>query len=466
MAASLLSFGSLCVVSLPLYAAESDAEDKIAPDGIPQPSIATRLPQNGDPNGWRAALAGRGITYAINYGGEVFGVASGGIRRGSQYTGQLEGLLNIDLDTLIGLKGLKFHAHAFQLHGRGVSVDHLGVFDTVTNYEATPSTRLFEVWMEQSLFDDKVSVRFGQMRVDYDGEFTLAPSAGLFISASFGWPSFLGSNLPSGGVTYPIIAPGVRVKVSPNDKLTLLAAVYNDDPAGPCDGDPQVCNDDGLKFRLRDNPFLIGEVQYRYSDNKSPGGLNGLVKIGGFADLGKFNDKRFGTDGRSIADPASNGIARRYHQNTGIYAIIDQQIFRPSGASSADDGIYAFGRVASLPSDRNLIDFSFDAGLRFAGLVPGRPNDEFGVAFVYNRVSNRVSGLDRDTLAATGTAGPIRSTEALAELTYKIQIKPGLILQPDLQYVWRPGGNAADPNDSTKAVENAWVLGLRSVVNY
>lgn len=77
-----------------------------------------------------------------------------------------------------------------------------------------------------------------------------------------------------------------------------------------------------------------------------------------------------------------------------------------------------------------------------------------------------MAALDRDTVSLTGAAGPICSTEALAELTYKMQIRPGLILQPDLQYVWRPGGNAADPNDSTKAVENAWVLGLRSVVNY
>lgn len=454
-----------CPVSTGALAAEADAADKSAPAGIPDPSIATSLPQNGDPFGMRAALAGRGITYAVNYGGEVFGVASGGIARGSRYSGQLEGLLNVDLDKLTGLKGLTFHGHVFQLHGRGVSTSKLGVFDAVTNYEATPSTRLFELWLEQSLFNDKLAVRFGQMRVDYDGEFVTSPSAGLFISASFGWPSFLGSNLPAGGVTYPIIAPGIRVKVTPTNRLTLLAAAYNDDPAGPCDGDPQVCNNDGLKFRMRDNPFLIGEVQYKYSDNKTPGSLAGLAKIGGFADLGKFDDKRLGTDGLSLADPASNGIARRYHQNTGIYGVIDQQVFRPASGKDTD-GVFVFGRVAGLPSDRNIIDFSFDTGFRVDGMVPGRPDDSFGAAFVYNHVSNRVSALDRDTIRVSGATAPIRSSEALAELTYKMQIKPGLILQPDLQYVWRPGGNAADPNNSAKAVENAWVLGLRSVLNY
>lgn len=444
----------------------SRTDVKSSPTGIPEPSIATSLPQNGDPDGLRAALAGRGITYGVNYGGELFGIVSGGIRRGSQYTGLLEGLLNVDLDKLASLKGLTFHAHAMQLHGRGLSASHLGIFDPITNFEATPSTRLFEIWLEQSLLNDQVSVRFGQMRVDYDGEFVNAPSAGLFISASFGWPAFLGSNLPSGGVTYPIIAPGVRVKVTPSDKFTVLLAAYNDDPAGPCAGDPQECNNDGLKFRLRDNPFIIGEVQYKYSDNKTPNGLSGLAKIGGFADLGKFDDQRFGTDGLSLANPASNGTARRYHSNTGIYALIDQQIYKPVGAKSDDDGVYFFGRVASLPSDRNVIDFAFDAGLRFNGLLPTRPNDAFGFAVAYNRVSNRLSGLDRDTVQFTGNSMPIRASETVAELTYKIQIKPGLILQPDLQYIWRPGGKAAAPNQPTKAVEDALVLGIRSVVNY
>lgn len=66
------------------------------------------------------------------------------------------------------------------------------------------------------------------------------------------------------------------------------------------------------------NPFVIGEVQYRYGDNKVANGFSGLLKVGGFADLGKLDDKRFGTHGLSLADPASNEIARRYHQNHGF----------------------------------------------------------------------------------------------------------------------------------------------------
>ena len=121
---------------------------------------------------------------------------------------------------------------------------------------------------------------------------------------------------------------------------------------------------------------------------------------------------------------------------------------------------------AGMPSDRNLVDFAFDAGLRFAGMIPGRPKDEFGVAIAHNRISSSVAGFDRDTNLFTGVVGPIHTAEWVGELTYKWQLAEGWSIQPDLQYVWRPGGNAADPNVPTKPIENALVLGVRSTVNY
>ena len=134
--------------------------------------------------------------------------------------------------------------------------------------------------------------------------------------------------------------------------------------------------------------------------------------------------------------------------------------------AGANGGITGFARVSGLPADRNLVDFEFDAGLRFTGMIPGRQSDEFGIAVGYNRISSIVSGLDRDTSFFTGDVVPVRSSEIIAELTYKAQLAQGWTLQPDLQYIWRPGGKAADPNQPTKPIDNALVLGLRSTVNY
>jgi porin len=117
---------------------------------------------------------------------------------------------------------------------------------------AFPSTRLDEMWFEQSLFNEKLSIRFGKLAADT--EFMFADSAGAFIASTFGWTTLSSDNLPFGGPIYPFASPGVRVSVKPNDRLTLMTAVYDDDPIGPCaeDLDPGQCNKHGLEFRLED----------------------------------------------------------------------------------------------------------------------------------------------------------------------------------------------------------------------
>jgi carbohydrate-selective porin OprB len=108
------------------------------------------------------------------------------------------------------------------------------------------------MWFEQSLFNEKLSIRFGKLAADT--EFMFADSAGAFIASTFGWTTLSSDNLPFGGPIYPFASPGVRVSVKPNDRLTLMTAVYDDDPIGPCaeDLDPGQCNKHGLEFRLED----------------------------------------------------------------------------------------------------------------------------------------------------------------------------------------------------------------------
>ena len=166
--------------------------------GISESSIAHNFPDKLDAGGRRAALAARGISYGINYYGEVFGVVSGGIRRGSGYFGELEAIVDFDFEKMSGWKGLTGHASAFQLHGHGISTSNVGLLNPISNIEATPATRLFELWFEQELVKDQLAVRIGQMRVDYEGEFINSKIAGLFVNTNLGWPAFMGLNLPAG----------------------------------------------------------------------------------------------------------------------------------------------------------------------------------------------------------------------------------------------------------------------------
>lgn len=433
------------------------AEEQATVPGTPDPSIATSLPAIADPAEIRSSLADRGITFGLNYIGEVLSNRKGGLERGTVYDGRLELYVDADLQKLFGWRGVSFHAHGYDIHGEGITATKVGNLNALSGIEATATTRLLELWLEQKLFDDKLSVRVGQMAVDT--EFILADSAAQFISASFGWPTITASNLPNGGSAYPLSAPGVRVEWKPTDQFAWRVGVFNDDPVGPCDIDPQVCNPHGLEFRIKDEPYVVGEVEYRYNQNGA--GLPGMVKLGGWADFGNFDDQRFDADGFSLADlPNSSGVAKRYDSDYGFYFIVDQRLFASRDGSETVTG---FARVMGAPSDRNLVDFYMDGGLVFAGFVPGRPKDTFGVAAAIAGISDRASDLDRDAIAF-GANIPIRNDEILLEVNYIAEIVPGWTFQPDFQYVWRPGGNVSD--GGPEPLGDATIIGARTTINY
>jgi porin len=268
-------------------------------------------------------------------------------------------------------------------------------------------------------------------------------------------------------------------------KLSFLGAIFNGDPAGPArpfdDPEPQRRNRTGTNFRVQDPAFLIGEAAYTYHQGKEAAGLPGTIKLGAWAHLGRrFNDQRFDNTGLSLADPNASGVARLLRGNTGAYAVVDQMIYRLPGTT--DQGIGVFARVSGSPSDRNLISFYADGGLTFKGLIPSRTDDTFGVSMGYAGISDRARKRDRDArlFAAagavdpetgefnnTGGALPVRSSEALIEVTYQAQIIPGWTVQPDVQYVFRPGGNIPNPRDPNgTAIKNAAIFGLRTTIRY
>ncbi len=429
------------------------AED--APTGIPDPSIATSLPPGlADPGGVRAALARNGIEYGVSYTADVLGNVSGGVKQSTHYAGLVEAGVVVDLEKLAGWKGLTFHADMFQIHGSSISGVNLLSLAAVSNIEAYPSTRLFELWLEQKLLNDKLSIRFGQLAAD--AEFFIADGGGTFISSTFGWTTISSDNIPVGGPIYPIATPGVRLSFEPNDNLKLMAGLWNGDPVGPCpdDLDPGQCNEHGLDFRLKDPPLLILEAAYSY--NKNGTGLPGTIKIGGWRHFDDFDDLRLNDSGGLLAN---GGDPLSHFGNRGIYAVIDQMLYRLPG--DGDKGISIFGRVAGSPSDRNQIDVYADGGVVFTGFVPSRPNDVFGVAFAYSGISDDASGFDQDSGLSV-----IRDFESVLEVSYIAEIVPGFAVQPDFQYYWHPGGNVPDPNDPTQAVPNAAVLGVRTVINY
>ncbi len=451
---SVILYGTLLIVAGfctgPLRAQQAPVpNDK----GITEPSVATSLPENGDPGGVREGLAQRGITYTFIYTNDVLSNMSGGTRRGTIDQGKLEGQLTVNLEKLAGWEDLTLYANGFQTHNTGrIRRDYVGGLNTIAAIEAAPSTRLSELWVERKLLDGAASFRIGQLVADND--FFFSDLSNMFLQQD--WPTITAVNLPGGAPAYPLSTPGARVKFDYGKDASFLLAVFNGDPAGPCAGDPDTCNRYGLNFRLRDPAFVIGEAQFRTNRDKDDSGLARTLKFGGWTHLGQFADQRFANDGTLLANPAGSGVPAQHRGDYGVYSVIDQQIYRPRGAA-ADGGISVYGLASMVPSDRNLIDIQLNGGIVFAGFIPNRPQDRFGASVVYSRFSDSVRAFDQDKINISGVPGPIRDYEANLELSYVARIIPGWTLQPDFQYVWHPSGQAG---------RDAKVLGVRSVLNF
>lgn len=434
-------------------AQDVDENDRIPQ--LPEPSIVTSLPPElADPGGVRSALASGGITLAVNYTGDILGNPTGGFRQGAQYMGRLDLQLAIDMQKAIGWKGLTFFTNGYQIHGDSLSAANLGALMPASFIESLPSTRLFEMWFEQQLAGERLSLRIGQLSAD--SEFVISESGAAFLNASWGWPSLLGINLPDGGPSYPMAAPGARLAFKPNDTLGFLFGLFSGDPAGDCPDDelPQQCNPHGLLFPFT-SPLLMVEAALRY--NQGEGELAGTLKFGTWRYFGSFVPQAIGNNGLPIGlkRPGFTAI-----DDYGYYALLDQMIYRRPGGGEPK-GVTVFGSYIVAPPDGNMIGNYWEAGVAIDGIIRSRPNDKLGIGILYTGVSSQVV----DYYRAIG-APVVPSFEAVLEVSYAAEIVPGFILQPDFQYYWNPGGHAGEPDNPYQATPDAAVMGLRTSISY
>lgn len=422
----------------------------------------------GDMNGMRSSLADKGVEFFGGYTVEVWGNTTGGIKRGAVYTGLLDFGVNLDFEKLVGWQGASFSTTWLWLSGRDASEDLVGNFLTVSNIAGFNTFRNLELWFQQDFWqrDDAasgLSIRVGQLTAD--SEFIISDYAGTFINGTFGWPAFAYTNLPEGGPGYPMGAPGVRIAVSPLPWFTFQTAAFQGNVFA------QDVNRHGFRWRLdRTQGYTwLNEGQFRWNHAAAETGLPGQLKLGAWFSSADF------------ADAYNDDV---HWGNSGYYAIVDQMLFREPSAETAapvtskdaksvqpadgkstaktfkepvaleksSQGLGAFGRISFDLQDRNFVGFYFDTGLVYTGLIPGRDEDQIGLAFGFADLTNGAA----QTLFDEGSREV--GYEAVLEFTYVAQITPWLSIQPDAQYIIRPGG--------TGDLGNAFVVGGRVAVTF
>jgi porin len=411
------------------------------------PNLSTSSTLFGDMGGLRPLLTKYGFTLTLQEQSEVFGNVSGGGRQGFEYGGLTTATLRVDPKPIFGIEGGLFNVSALQIHGRNLSADNLLTLQTASGIEADPATRLWELWYQQKMFDDKFDVKIGQQSLDQ--EFMVSTNSSLFINASSGWPEVPTADMP-GGPAYPLSALGVRGAWHPSDSVNVLAGIFNGSPVGDNVGDPQKQNPSGVSFPLNGGVLAIAELQFvsppppaadnkAASDKSAPDPLTYAYKIGFWYDSESFADLRFDTTGAPLASPASNGLPTVHGGDYAFYAVADQMVYR--WKDDPDRNINVFVRPTFTPlQDRNLVSFSLNAGVTMREPIVGRKMDAVGVSVDYARVSNSAAGFAFDTpFFNPGVFSPPRRSETVIEATYQYQVTPWWQIQPDIQYVFNPG---------------------------
>ncbi|SRR5579883_2509547 len=450
----------------------ADAQEPNFFTGLLSPSRTNLL---GDMGGLRTALGKYGLTLTLLDLNEAFGNASGGIKQSANYNGYTVMGLALDTQKGFGWDGGTANISAFQIRGRNLSSTNLLNLQTYSGIAADPTTRLWEVWYQQSFLNGKMDVKVGQQSLD--NEFIVSQGSSLFINTMMGWPMVPSADLYAGGPAYPLSSLGVRLRANPVGPLTLLAGVFQDNPpGGPFDDDSQLRGSSAWGGNFlhvgSTGALLIAEAQYAVNqpsagdidDGQHAAGLPGTYKIGAWFDTAPFPSPRFDATGLSLADPTSSGLAQMEDTNFSLYAVADQMIWRPSADGAQALGL--FTRIMAAPDDRNAIGFSVNGGATLKAPFEGRDNDTFGAGFGVARVSSYASALAQDAVYFTGAPTPIPSVETFVELTYQCQITPWWQLQPDFQYVFRPGGGIPNPDNPTLRIGDESIFGLRSSITF
>lgn len=409
---------------------------------------------------WREDWEKRGITFTGQSTSDVFANTTGGASTGSTYNGMLLAAVSLDLEKAVGWKGASFESTWLWVYGQNISTQNVG--NSLYTDGLGPATpfRCYQLWLQQEFLDDKVSLRAGVLGLD--SEFVVSEAAELFINATFGMPFLLINNFPSGGPTYPMAAPAVRLAVQPCNWLTFRTAISQANPFSP------EVNEQNLAFNFGSSGALLSlnEVAASWHDGTEYTGLPGTAKAGFWVQSGPASSDA-GGDPFAYTSPSSPAYG------TGFYALLEQQLTSPCrtmevkelqrwapyvrGAAERKktlcrEGLRSFARVGFSPQTYSVTSFYADGGLVYKGLLPGRKKDRVGVAFAYAQMGPDMGAQ------ASDQGLPGASYEAIAEFSYSLVLTPNIAVQPDLQYVIRPNG--------TTQYSNALLLGLRLVVSF
>jgi porin len=384
----------------------------------------------------RTKLEDRGITPTLTFVTDALGNPTGGLRQDFRAANNLGLDLRFDLEKLLGVHGGSFELSMSQRFGSSLSAEDIGNVFTVQQVFGGETFRVVDVAYQQKLLDDRVELRVG--RIAAGDDFLVSPYNYVFVQNGFdGTPVSIFLNAP-GMTAYPNATWGALVKGRPTRRIYVMGGLYNGDAS------IRANNHHGLDWSMHGPAFAIGEVGYQRNGLPGDPGLLGNYKAGLW-----YDDSRY-LDFNTVARGGSPHVGRG---NWGLYGLFDQVLAR-FGEHGSNRGFGVTGSALISPDHSvSQMPFFATAGFVVRGLFPSRPADVGGFGVVSGYFSQDLQESQRR--AQVG----VQRHETALELTYRFRLLGNaLFLEPDLQYINRPGG--------TGRIPDAFAAGVQAGINF
>ena len=397
-----------------------------SPTPTPEPDFWHQEELTGDWGGERARLKEKGVELEFKLTQFYQGVASGGLRRSSEYNGKFETEFKFDFGKLWGWKYWSAEIKTETRFG-GPPVGGTGAINFVNTAAIIPGA-------DHTVFSVTAANVTRIFPLDLKKGNLIAVSVGRFNLLDLTDEDFFG-----GGGTERFF------NVAQIGPLTVLRQV------------PLVTNAATFAYVRHGEPFITFAAMDPNDYSVEPG-VDKLLKDGVTFSPGiNFPTKYFGKSGKHsfggaittkkytpfdairqalIPGPPVNPVEPK----RGSWSV--NYIFRQYLVERARrDGWGFFTQVSFADKDTSPITTFFDAGLGGNGLFKQRPQDEFGISYAFTDLSSVL----KDNLDLLPLGGRRLRAEHQVEMFYNLHLTPWLRLTGDLQIIRpvRPIANTA-----------------------
>ena len=280
-------------------------------------------------------------------------------------------------------------------HG-GFSGRYSGDTQTVSNIDAPAGVRLFEAWARHTSTDQHFVTTLGI--INLNGIFDTQPIGGVFLNASNG----IGPDYSQSGPSiFPFAGLGAVEEWHITDHLRWRAGVFDGTPGDPDHRTAFI----SVKLNNTEGLHLVTEVEDDFDA--------GFVKAGAWRDTATVER----------LDGTGTG------HKSGVYAQLGWTFTHEHDDTA--QGLAGWLRLGTASQAVLNLSGYAGGGFVYTGLLPHRDHDQVGIS-----LAHAIYGPDFRALNPG-----LRKAETTLEATYQYELKPGTVLQPDLQWIRHPAGN-------------------------